>query len=175
MFRFFAGLMLILSLNHTIAQSKVSIKGQITNQDAKPLSFADVLIEELKLGTVADEKGYYVLKQVPSGTYTLTVKVLGFKTQKRPISVAKQDLNGIDFRLSDETLDLSEVEVQCKSDSQVLQESAKAVTVVLTETVKLRTADLGEVMAKTEGISIQRGGGIGSNTRFALNASVLIK
>ena len=97
--------MLILSLNHTIAQSKVSIKGQITNQDAKPLSFADVLIEELKLGTVADEKGYYVLKQVPSGTYTLTVKVLGFKTQKRPISVAKKDLIGNDFRLSEETKD----------------------------------------------------------------------
>lgn len=49
------------------------------------------------------------------------------------------------------------------------ENSAEAVDVIETKEVKLQSADLREVMAKTEGISVQRAGGLGSNTRFALN------
>ena len=64
---------------------------------------------------------------------------------------------------------LGEVVVEGKSDARKLEESANAVAVVRTETVKLKTVDLGEVMAKTEGVSVQRAGGLGSDTRLALN------
>jgi vitamin B12 transporter len=55
------------------------------------------------------------------------------------------------------------------SDAQRLTKSAEAVTVVSTRRAKQQAADLGEVLARTQGIAIRRDGGLGSNTRFSLN------
>jgi TonB family protein len=56
-----------------------------------------------------------------------------------------------------------------RSAAQRLQESAEAVNVVDTRRAKQQTADLGEVLARSQGVAVRRDGGLGSNTRFALN------
>jgi vitamin B12 transporter len=66
--------------------------------------------------------------------------------------------------------DLAEVTVQvARSEATRLQESAEAVTVVDTRKAQKQTADLGEVLARTQGIAIRRDGGLGSQARFSLN------
>jgi vitamin B12 transporter len=50
-----------------------------------------------------------------------------------------------------------------------MERSAQAVTVVETEEAQRQSADLGEVLARTQGVSVRRSGGLGSDTRFALN------
>ncbi|WP_394846218.1 TonB-dependent receptor [Pendulispora brunnea] len=53
--------------------------------------------------------------------------------------------------------------------AQKLQQSAEAVTVVDTRRAQQQSADLGEVLARTQGIAVQRLGGLGANTRVSLN------
>src|SRR5262249_10615613 len=55
------------------------------------------------------------------------------------------------------------------SDAQRLQQSAEAVNVIDTRKPKQQTADLGEVLARTQGVAVRRDGGLGSNARFSLN------
>jgi outer membrane receptor protein involved in Fe transport len=55
------------------------------------------------------------------------------------------------------------------SPTAQLQRSAEAVNVIDTRKAKEQTADLGEVLARTQGVAVQRDGGLGSNARFALN------
>lgn len=63
-----------------------------------------------------------------------------------------------------------EVTVTGRSNSaRKLQQSAEAVTVVSTRKAKQQTADLGEVLARTQGVSVRREGGLGSNANVALN------
>ncbi len=62
-----------------------------------------------------------------------------------------------------------EVTVEGKSDAKQLRESARAVQVVETEQAKRETADLGEVLARTQGVGVRREGGLGSITRVSLN------
>ncbi|MBX2811099.1 MAG: TonB-dependent receptor plug domain-containing protein [Myxococcales bacterium] len=50
-----------------------------------------------------------------------------------------------------------------------LLRSAEAVQVVELQTAQLQSADLGEVLARQQGVSIRRSGGLGSNVRFSLN------
>ncbi|MEM6558987.1 MAG: TonB-dependent siderophore myxochelin receptor MxcH [Myxococcota bacterium] len=64
------------------------------------------------------------------------------------------------------------IEVQGHSIQDELQNSARAVTVVSTERDRKKSADLGELLARTPGVGVQRAGGLGSNTRFALNGLV---
>ncbi|MEM1336091.1 MAG: carboxypeptidase-like regulatory domain-containing protein, partial [Bacteroidota bacterium] len=153
-----AALMLILYTNSLQSQEIFSIAGKVVNQRGQPLPFATVMIESLGIGTVSDDNGNYLLEGIKNGRYKLTVNVLGFGEKNRTVTVQNADLTRVDFRLEEETKDLEEVVVKGKSDASKLQESAQAVTVVTTETLKLQTADLGEIMAKTEGVSVQRGG-----------------
>jgi vitamin B12 transporter len=55
------------------------------------------------------------------------------------------------------------------SKGQRLQQSAEAVHVIDTAQAKEQTADLGDVLARTQGVAVRRDGGLGSNTRFSLN------
>ncbi|MCU0695556.1 MAG: TonB-dependent siderophore myxochelin receptor MxcH [Myxococcaceae bacterium] len=50
-----------------------------------------------------------------------------------------------------------------------LRESPQAVVVVATDEAQKQSADLGEVLARSQGVGVRRGGGLGSSTRFSLN------
>jgi outer membrane receptor protein involved in Fe transport len=70
----------------------------------------------------------------------------------------------------DPSADLAEVTVKVnRSEAKRLQQSAEAVNVVETKKAQKQTADLGEVLARTQGIAIRRDGGLGSEARFSLN------
>jgi TonB family protein len=56
-----------------------------------------------------------------------------------------------------------------RTEAERLQQSAEAVTVIDTYRAKQQTADLGEVLARTQGVAVRRSGGLGSNARFSLN------
>ena len=56
-----------------------------------------------------------------------------------------------------------------ESKAAQLQQSAEAVQVVDTRRAREQSADLGEVVARTQGVSVRREGGLGSSARFSLN------
>lgn len=62
-----------------------------------------------------------------------------------------------------------EVTVRGYSEADRLRRSAEAVHVVSTERAKRQTQDLGEVLARTQGVGVQRSAGLGSDTRISLN------
>ncbi len=62
-----------------------------------------------------------------------------------------------------------EVVVRGVTAAEALRKSARAVKVVETEKVKRESADMGSVLSRVEGVSVRRSGGLGSDTRFALN------
>ncbi|MEL6340057.1 MAG: TonB-dependent receptor [Myxococcota bacterium] len=59
--------------------------------------------------------------------------------------------------------------VEGQSEAETLKQSAKTVTVLSTREDQKKSADLGEVLARTQGVGVQRAGGLGSGTRFSLN------
>ncbi|MFT3922257.1 MAG: TonB-dependent siderophore myxochelin receptor MxcH [Myxococcales bacterium] len=62
-----------------------------------------------------------------------------------------------------------EVTVRGRSKAETARRSAEAVHVVETAQAQRQSADLGEVLARTQGVGVQRAGGLGSDTRFSLN------
>lgn len=70
---------------------------------------------------------------------------------------------------SNEAESIAEVNVRGGSTAQRLRESARAVHVIETQAEQRQSADLGEVLARSQGIGVRRAGGLGSSTRFSLN------
>lgn len=62
-----------------------------------------------------------------------------------------------------------EVTVAGQSVADRLRRSAEAVNVVELHEAKRHTQDLGEVLARTQGVAVQRSSGLGSDTRIFLN------
>jgi len=56
-----------------------------------------------------------------------------------------------------------------RSLAEKLQQSAEAVNVIDTRRAQQQTIDLGEVLARSQGVAVRRDGGLGSNARFSLN------
>ncbi|MEM1034135.1 MAG: TonB-dependent receptor [Myxococcota bacterium] len=62
-----------------------------------------------------------------------------------------------------------DVTVESYSDAELLRRSAQAVTVVELDEARREAADLGEVLARTQGVGVRRSGGLGSSVQFSLN------
>ncbi|WP_437300905.1 TonB-dependent siderophore myxochelin receptor MxcH [Sorangium sp. So ce426] len=62
-----------------------------------------------------------------------------------------------------------EVSVRGASEAERLRTSAQAVQVIETVEARRQAADLGQVLARAEGVSVRRLGGLGSDARFSLN------
>lgn len=65
-----------------------------------------------------------------------------------------------------------EVTVVGESAADRLRRSAEAVQVLETQEAKRHTQDLGEVLARTQGVGVQRSSGLGSDTRVSLNGLI---
>jgi outer membrane cobalamin receptor len=63
----------------------------------------------------------------------------------------------------------AEVIVRTVTGATRVRESAQAVKVVEADTARRHTADVGEVLARTEGVAVQRSGGLGSESRLSLH------
>lgn len=85
----FFTLMMLVSCFSVSAQTKFSISGTIKDSsNGESLIGATISIKELKIGTAANEYGYYVIT-APAGKYTLVYTYSGFSHQEIPINLTQ--------------------------------------------------------------------------------------
>ncbi len=95
-----------------------NISGSVFNKTtAQPIDFVSVRLvnvatgQILPLGTVTDEKGEFVIADVPSGKYLVRVSQVGSVTQEREVTVGDSNISLGKIELADDTKLLSEVVV----------------------------------------------------------------
>lgn len=74
----------ILNLNAITAQNN-SIEGKISSNE-EVLPYANIYLNETKLGTSTNENGYYQINNIPNGTYRIIISNIGFKTKSVKIT-----------------------------------------------------------------------------------------
>jgi len=111
-----------------------TIKGFVYEKtSASPISFASVVLKNdagkpLK-SVVTNDKGYFVINEVPLGTYTLEVSFLGFESVSQSVEIKDARIQNLQIYLPEQTEMLKEVNV----NAQRQERDAK----VLTGVVKL--------------------------------------
>ena len=53
----------------------------------QPLQGAMVMVMERRFGVLTNEAGYYSLPNVPAGEQSVVVRILGYATQERTVTV----------------------------------------------------------------------------------------
>jgi len=72
--------LLSFSVNAQKNSSRYSLSGTITDTSGAAMAGASVYISDLRKGTVSDANGNYHLDNIPSGTYVVEIKFIGYKT-----------------------------------------------------------------------------------------------
>jgi TonB-dependent receptor len=146
-----------------------SIEGYV--KDAKtgePLFGANVMLIGTSMGATTDAGGKYVIQSVPPGTYTIRASYIGYKEQKRKISVEKGTSIKQNFQLDPVGIESETVVVtaQASGQAQAINQqlsSDKIVNVVSAAKIQeLPDANAAESVGRLPGISIIREGGEGS-------------
>ncbi|MEM6927026.1 MAG: TonB-dependent receptor plug domain-containing protein, partial [Myxococcota bacterium] len=115
------------------------------------------------------ETGRFSRDEVPPGSWTIEVSDGETRLGEQPVEVMAGRTIEVPLSLTTDDDDVTEMVVVGLTEASEMRRSAEAVTVVETEEAQRQSADLGEVMARTQGVGVRRGGGLGSGTRFSLN------
>ena len=157
--------MSLLLTTQIFAGTTGKISGQITDaKSGEPLAGVNVLVDGTFLGAATDLDGYYVILNVPPGTYKLNAMMVGYtQSSVTEVRVNIDQTTTINFKLSEEALEMGE-EITVVAKRPVVERdvagSRANINIKEVESIPVVTvARVVGLQAGVEGMSI-RGGGL---------------
>lgn len=119
----------ILLCTNLFAGVSGTIRGTVTDKETgKPLQGVNIMLKDTKLGTITDEKGFYVITNVPIGRYTVKAMMMGYRPKNiTGLVVAIDHQTKLDITLEETTLDIG-AEVTVTAEKQMLQQEITSTT-----------------------------------------------
>ena len=146
---------------------KGTITGHVTDSSDAALIGAQVSIESKGLNVVSDAQGQFFINDLEPGSYTLTVKYLGFKTFTKQVEVAAGQIANVEAKLEVEAQNL-EVLVTAERASGEAEEVNRQVTAdnivqVLSSDVirSLPNANMADALGRLPSVTLERDEGEG--------------
>lgn len=156
-------LFLILMLGCCWSAGAGTVKGTIKDkQNNEPLTGATVIVSENNKGAATDIDGKYNL-ELPAGTYTLTVRYIGYKTMvKDYVKVPENGEITFDFMMDGDSQVLGEVSVTAvarrNTETAQVQEQKRSLVVQTgvsaQQIARTHDKDASEVIRRVPGVSI---------------------
>ena len=144
------------------AQETGRITGTVTSaQNMRPLDGAQVSIEGTGMGGLANAQGRYLLLNVPVGTHTVRVTMIGFGTSRQQVTVTAGEVATLDFALTETALALDEIVVTgtaAEVRAKEVGNSIDAVTSREIENIPLRNSE--DILAgRAPGVTVMTNSG----------------
>lgn len=124
-----AGLGLVLPGARAMAQGG-SIGGKVTDEQGAGVAGAQVTVEGTGKGGVTGATGAYTIDAVPVGSHTVRVRLIGYRSQTKSVSVAAGREATADFSLVVDPLKLEAVVVTGTETPRTKLETSNATTVL---------------------------------------------
>ncbi len=123
-----------------VAQSRGTIRGQVTDTRNVPLMGVAVYIPHSPHGTVTDAEGLFVLKDVPPGTHPLVFELLGYQSDTVTITLsAGQTLTLHPVQLTEAPLQANPVIVTATRHEAHLSDVPVSAAVIPSRLIRQRT------------------------------------
>ncbi|MGH7546351.1 MAG: TonB-dependent receptor [Gemmatimonadota bacterium] len=143
-----ASLFTLLTALPLVAQTG-TISGSVADRVGSPLPGASIRIDALFLSAISDANGQYRLSGVSPGTHTLRVRLLGYRTLTRSVTVGPGEAVGASFTLESAPLLVSPIDIVVGSRARhtAVDELAVPVDVYTAEDLQLQgTTETGQIL-----------------------------
>jgi iron complex outermembrane receptor protein len=154
----------ITSIGSPLAPKKFqlySIVGKVTDNKGEALAGTTITLSPLGKSLIVENNGTFVFKDLPDGSYTLTLTSMGFKTEKKVVSVSGKDAS-LNVTMQEDNLQLDQIVVTSSGSAKKKIESSVAITTVsakqLEERPPLNSTDM---IKAIPGMSVESSGGDG--------------
>ena len=163
-------ILLIFTYYSLLLANNYNFSGYVKDKNnGEPLIGANIFIEGTSIGTAADKNGYYEIKNIKEGVYTLKASYIGYKTFSEPINVIGDENEfSLDFNLNYTTIEGNEVIVTAQAKGQMSAinkqlNSKSLVNIISSDRIQeLPDANAAETVGRVPGVSIRREGGEGN-------------
>jgi TonB-dependent SusC/RagA subfamily outer membrane receptor len=138
------------------------VAGMITDASTgQPLEGAQIVLVGTRLGTIASPQGRYLLLNVPRGSHTIEVTLIGYATRSAEVAVGAGETAVLDFELRVEPIALDELVVTGTAGSARRREIGNVVSVISAERLELEPilSPSQALQAKVAGLTITGSGG----------------
>ncbi|MDZ7822325.1 MAG: carboxypeptidase-like regulatory domain-containing protein [Candidatus Marinimicrobia bacterium] len=156
----------------SFAATTGKIAGYVRDENTgEPLPGANVLLRGATMGAAANAEGYYVMLNIPPGTYDVVASYVGYAREEvSDIRVMIDRLTTVDFDLKVEAYEGEEVIVQAKRDLIQKDNASGQLNVSSDEIEGLPVSSVSQVLSLKAGVSGMsvRGGGT-DETAFMLD------
>jgi len=113
------------------AGQRFTLQGRITDATGQGVPGATVLLKGTGLGAASGNDGAYSITVTrPTGAYTLTVSLVGYKTEARPITLGAAKTVTTDITLAESRQDLDEVVVVGSTVTTSRRELGNAISTI---------------------------------------------
>jgi TonB-linked SusC/RagA family outer membrane protein len=158
------------------AQETGKISGRVVDAETgAPLPGTNVFLKGTDFGSATDLNGFYEIKNVPLGDYTLSSSFVGYEEMTREITVIAGEELEIDFSMQQTILIGKEIVVVGYATQQLRDVTGSISTVRLEELNTVATTSVNQMLkGKAPGLimtqrTAQPGGGVTVNVRGAIS------
>jgi len=102
----------LLSIGLKAQTNKGFIRGSIQNSKQELLSGISIQLESTKQGAITNEDGFYEIKNIVPGNYTLIISSIGYTLSKENVVVKAGAVTALDLQLNEVTKELEPVTVK---------------------------------------------------------------
>lgn len=163
----FTGITSVYAQHRGDRQGRVIISGRVVSSDNGTIDLATIHLEGTPFGCKTDEDGRYAIS-APEGEYTISVSALGYKDAHRKIKVGGNGLQGLDFRLSHDVIELNAVTVTATGVGRVKRSAYNAIAID-TRGMQNTTKNLSDALATAPGVKLRESGGVGSDMQLMVD------
>ncbi|MBC6110326.1 TonB-dependent receptor domain-containing protein [Pedobacter fastidiosus] len=153
------------------AQNSLSgLSGQIKTSAGEPIPGATIKVLKTNFGTLTDANGNFKILNVSAGNYHVQISAIGFKTQKREITVTSGGPQVVvNFSLSESSEQMETVNVVGRTKAQEVNRQAFNVTAIDATKLYNTTLDISGALDRVAGVRVRETGGVGSSFNVSLN------
>ncbi|MDN5288698.1 MAG: TonB-dependent receptor [Mucilaginibacter sp.] len=121
-------LLILLTTSNLFAQTGV-LKGHVTGNN-EPLSYASVSVKGLGKGASTNTKGYFEIKNIPAGTYGITITSIGYEAETISVTIKGNEPAVQNISLKEKPSKLNEVVVTGVSRATQLRSNPVPIAVM---------------------------------------------
>lgn len=138
------------------------VTGCVTDTAGVPIASARVALVELNRATITDPSGHYTFADVPSGTYSISFSMIGYRPVVRRITVASTEVT-VNATLSRSLIELPTLQVTASPIATTSLTSPQPLGVLTEGDLQLAPAqNLGQTLEHLPGLrNLGTGNGIG--------------
>ena len=147
----------ILSFDGMCQECHFILHGKVLDSSGtNPLPYAIIQIKELHKGVAADSLGYYTIKNVCEGTYTIECDLIGYKNHTEQIIISGNQHHN--FNLKEDTASLQAIIISSKEIDEKPLQSLSVSSISNEDLLRTRGSTLGEALKTIPGLnSLQTG------------------